>query len=886
MTHTKKVNANLLTSMETCKAKGYFEKLNLTYVKGKGYAISVKVKKLFDDVDFITFSEKEIKDKLEELLTANLFVSRQMREEEIKLLTAQLMRFYTHQHKKSFNVFYRQTSQEIMVKGQAIQASADFIFENSGVIEVVKIKRSEPKLSYSGRKIETKPMHSIDLFLLSELGKKLYPGKKVVASLYHLKSKDDTRSKFESEFEIKKGKNIVSHTFTPEQEESVANRILELLNENLTIESERTCDTTVCDFCQFVNICKYEKAKEVLTEVKETKKAGALKLTDSQYDAVFFRKGVARINAGAGSGKTTVLALRVTELLQEGVRPQDILLITFTNKGAQEMREKISYWLNEMGMDTTVVNKMDILTFNAWGDKVLSQEYGILGFSEAPKLAEKVDRYDVLFQVLDENEQLEGYDYKNPLLDFRTAKGVVVEIAEHFNAIKAQFIQDADTCGAKLNLQPTIASKVFALYESYNQKLKERNLVEYQDQINLLMTIVEEHQDVLYKHKYSHIMVDEYQDTDNMQFDIISALVDTDNFESLMVVGDDSQSIFGFRHTTQDIILNFHNYFDEVKDVYFVENFRSTPEIIEVANQLNDLNTKKINKTLVSKAPNGTIPKLWAFATPHDEYSGIASEIEKLVSAGTAPETIAVIARTKSELLTMESYLTEKNIPVVLDIAEQLLNNKNVQIMISLTDFFQDMKLEYNLLEFLYIFQEERVKGMTTEEVKQFVHMFKEELLEGYEELEEEGDKLNFYFEYIKQIAERDAVVAGFLEELKAKNFKTIEDLFVYLRKLVLYKDEKPVVKKDVKYRAVLLTTAHSSKGKEFDIVFNTIDKYKHETSMKPDEIEEERRLLFVSVTRAKKKLYVTYHTNQDRVKIKGTYSQFANELKGVQRIS
>lgn len=886
MTHTKKVNANLLTSMETCKTKGYFEKLNLTYVKGKGYAISVKLKELLKEVKFGTVNESDIKSKLEELLTPNLFVSRQMREEEIKLLTAQLVRFMEHQSKKSFNILQRQASHEVMVKGQAVQASADFILESGNVIEVVKIKRGEPKLSYSGRKLETKPMHSIELFLLSELGKKLYPGKPVVASLYHLKSKDDTRTKFEPVFEVKKGKNIISHSFMPEHEESVSNRIIELLDEELTIESERTSDATACDFCQFANICKYEKAKDVLTEVKETKKAGVLSLTDTQYEAVFFRKGVARINAGAGSGKTTVLALRVTELLQEGVSPNDILLITFTNKGAQEMREKITFWLKEMEMDTTVVSKMDILTFNAWGDKVISQNYGILGFTEAPKLAEKVDRYDVMFEVLDENEQLEGFDYKNPLLDFRTAKGVVVQMAEYFNAIKAQFIRDADTCAEKLSLQPTLASKVFALYSAYNQKLKERNLVEYQDQINLLMTIVEEYQDVLSKYEYSHIMVDEFQDTDTMQFDIVSAIADTDKFQSLMVVGDDSQSIFGFRHTTQEIILNFHNYFDEVKDVYFVDNFRSTPEIIEVANKLNALNTRKIEKTLVSKAPNGTMPKLWSFNTPVDEYTGIATEIKKLVDGGTQPETIAVIARTKSELLNIERYLKEKDIPVVLDIAEQLLNNKNVQIMVSLTDFFEDMSLEYNLLEFLYIFQEERVKGMTKEEITQFVSMFKDELVEGYEELEEEADKLDFYFEYIGQIAERDAVVAGFMQELKEKQFKTIQELFVYLHKLVLYKDEKPVVKKDVQYRAVLLTTAHSSKGKEFDVVFNTIDNYKHDSTMKHEEIEEERRLLFVSITRAKKKLYVTYHTNQDKVKIKGAYSKFANELVGVQRIS
>ncbi|PLS18921.1 hypothetical protein CVD28_00535 [Bacillus sp. M6-12] len=886
MTHVKKVNATKLLSMESCKVKGYFEQLNLSSFKGKSYSLSIKLKDLFKAIDFKSFNASDIENQLHELLEDALFVSKQNKAEEISILTEQLVRFFEYEKTRNLKVIQRGVIGDVSVKGHAVSVTADFVFEHKDHVEIVKIKRSEPKLSYSGRKIETKPVHSIDLFLLSELGKKLYAGKKVVASLYHLKSKDDTRTKLVEVFEIKKGKNIISNLFTPEQEESVADRIVGLLTEKLSIDSERTCDTSMCDHCQFVNICKYEKAKEVLEEVQEVKKAGALKLTDSQYQAIFFRKGVARINAGAGSGKTTVLALRVVELLQEGVKPQDVLLITFTNKGAQEMREKIAYWLKEMDMEDVDVSRMDILTFNAWGDKVLQKEFSLLGYSEAPRLAEKVQKYDIIFEVLDENEKVEGFDYKNPLLHFPNAKGVVVQMAEYFDAIKGQFINDVDTCAEKLRLMPTLARTVFNLYKQYEAKLKERNLLEYQDQINLLLELVENHLDVMSKYSYRHIMIDEYQDTDNMQFDIMSALIDTDKFESLMVVGDDSQSIFSFRHTSQDIILNFHHYFDEVKDIYFVENFRSTPQIIEVANLLNDLNTKKINKTLVSKAPNGSKPKLCSYRTPDDEFTGIATTIEEKINNGVAPENIAVIARTKSELLNIEKYLKERNIPTVLEISEQLLNNRNVQIMASLVDFFENMELEYNLLEYLYIFQEDRIKDMNPEEVKQFVSMFKEELIDGYEGLEEEADKLNFYFDTVQQIADQDAVVLGFLEELKAKKFEKVSELFSYLRKLVLYKDEKPVVKKEVKYKAVVLTTAHSSKGKEFDVVFNTIDHYKYDNSMKPEEIEEERRLLFVSITRAKKELYVTYHTNQDRVKIRGQYCKFADELKAVDRIS
>jgi superfamily I DNA/RNA helicase len=882
MAHMKKVSASQLLSIDSCKVKGYFEQLNLNYTKGKSYFISVALKELLKEIDFTSFDVSDIQTKLDALLEDRLFFSKQTKKEELSLLTQQLVRYFEYEKSLGRKILQRGVVEEVEVQDFTITVTADFIFENEDSIEVVKIKKSEPKLSYKGRKFETRPSNSIELYLLFLLGNKLYKGKKIVASLYHLKSKDDTRKRLIPEFEINKGKNIISHSFDPQQAEAIEKRIVELLSMNLSIDSEKTCDTSLCEHCSFASICHYEETKEVLEEVKEIKKAGDLKLTDSQYEAIFFRKGIARINAGAGSGKTTVIALRVAELLQEGVHPKDILLITYTNKGAQEMREKIAYWLKEMDIQVNL-QQMDILTFHAWGDKVLKNEYALLGFTKAPSLAEKVQKYDIIFELLDENEKLEGFDYQNPLLDFPNAKGVVVQLAEYFDAIKGAYINDAETCSEKLNLVPSLAEKIFYLYQQYNQKLKQRNLVEYPDLLHLLLDLAENHPEVYEKYAYKHIMIDEFQDTDNIQFDIISALIDQDKFESLMVVGDDSQSIYSFRHTSQENILNFHQYFFEVKDIYFVENFRSTPQIIEVANCLNDLNQNKIHKTLVSQTSDGTKPKLCRYSTLEEEYKGIASIVEEKIKNGVSPENIAIIARTRSELINIEPYLKERNIPTVFDVSEPILKNKNVQVMISLTNFFEDNSLDYTLLEYLYIFKKEEMKRMNPEQIKQLVEQFKSYLISQYTILENEKEKINFYFDTIQKIAEKDAVVASFLEELKNKDFENTYELFSYLKKLLLYKDEKTIMKKDVRYKAVVLTTAHSSKGKEFDIVINTIDHYKYDSSMKPEKIEEERRLLFVSITRAKKELYITYQTNQDRIKIRGTYCKFADELKGVE---
>lgn len=885
MTNLKKVNTNLLLSMESCKAKGYFESLGLNYSKGKGYAISLRLKELFNVIDF-NADETEISKKLHQLLEDELFISKQQKEEEIQLLTQQLVRFLLYEKSRNTKILNRGVIGEVVIQGQPISVSADFVFDRHNYLEIVKVKRSEPSLSYAGRKIETKPAFSIELFLLSQLGKQLFPGKNIVASLYHLKGKDDKKSQQLPEFEVKKGKNIISHQFVPSQEEIVEQRIKNLLNEDYQFHSERTSDSSKCELCSFKNICKYEKSKSELEEVSEVKKAdGKIQLTESQFKAVSFRNGVARINAGAGSGKTTVLALRVVELLQEGVKPQDILLITFTNKGAQEMREKISFWLKQMGMSYVDVSKMDILTFNAWGEKVIRNEYSIFGYQEAPTLIEKSQKYDIIINILDKNEKMEEFDYKNPLLDFPKAKGVVVQIAEYFDEIKSQFVLNPEDCASKLGIMPSIAKRIYSLFEQYNEQLKQLNLLDYQDQINHLVYLVEHHPEILEKYSYEHIMVDEFQDTNTKQLDIILELYNNEKVKSLMVVGDDSQAIYGFNHATQEIILKFHQYVEDVEDIYFVENFRSTPQIIKVANLLNGLNKHKIDKTLVSKASDGEKPKLMAFNTQQDEYKAIANMIKEKLDNGIAPQNIAVIARTRSELINIEKYLAEHNIPTVLDVSDKLINYPNIQIMISLVDFFENTELDFNLLEFLYIFQGDKIESMSPERIQLFVEILKAELIEEYESLQTEEEKINFYFKTIQPLAEQDVIVQGFVEELKEKNFKTVHDLFSYLKKLVLFNDDKQVVKKDVTYKAVVLITAHSSKGKEYDIVFNTIDNFNY-NNIEEKELEEERRLLFVAVTRARKELYITYHQNMDRVKIKGAYCKFADELQAVERIS
>ena len=218
------------------------------------------------------------------------------------------------------------------------------------------------------------------------------------------------------------------------------------------------------------------------------------------------------------------------------------------------------------------------------------------GFTEPPKLIEKVEKYDIIFELLENNDKLEGYDYRNPVMDFRYSKGVVVKLANVFDYIKAYNAITPDKLIDKV--EESEIEKVLDMYKQYNEILKQKNLMEYQDQINLIVQLVENGDEILQQYNYKHVIVDEFQDTDAMQLDLVLFLSNQPAFESLMVVGDDAQSIFGFRNTSQENILNFHLMFNEVKDIEIVENFRSTPEIIALANALNEYNNNKTDKNL------------------------------------------------------------------------------------------------------------------------------------------------------------------------------------------------------------------------------------------------------------------------------------------------
>lgn len=922
----RKTSVREIMLKSECKRKGFVESLGFEGQKGTQYHVASLIRKALSDNSFDL-------DYLDENLSADIYKIRKTRINRLKSIQFKVKRYLEYLNKH--NVVLKNETIDVIKNGSIIPVKIDYVIDHGDFVEVVKFKTGKPHLSYRGRKFETTPENSIELLFLQEAGQLLdnsiLKGRKVVASFHHLKSRKDKKSyeNWNTSFNANLGDNIIAATVFSKKAHELAFELSK--EENSFCYGQLSGE---CEYCLFDLVCSMERKNNLDLEIIEEKpvKAGDnFGLTDAQKKAVAFKEGIARINAGAGSGKTTVISIRIVELLKAGCSPEEILLITFTNKGAEEMREKVSFWLEKEKMDVDI-DKINILTFNAWGEKIIKEKYEALGFTKEPTLIDRVSQYDTIIEILkEENEIIESFDYNYPLMNFRYAKGVVVQLGEAFEYIKGRNVSSVDellVLSIKdkhyLSEMPTKDLElIMNLYETFNEKLKEKNLIEYQDQVNLILDLIEMEPKALEDISYSHIIVDEFQDSDKQQLQLIDYLSKKEIFKSLMVVGDDSQSIFGFRNTSQEYILNFDKYFDDVVDINMVDNFRSTDEILTLANRINDLNKNKIDKQLISSGGQGNVPSLKTHTDKHEEHMFILNSVQDDLRKGMKLEDIAIIARTKRELAEISEILTNNDIPNYIDVPEPILQNPYLHAAKIFSEYLEDNSLKENLLIFLEavnlrdhsnkieaikeekdmdkdilsIFEIESFSGKKREEIIEIIEkydrMIQEKIKEDCMMFSYIDDNINItsikmidsfnksinlkkqllFFDILSLIDDEE--FSKFMNELKERRYTDFHSMTDYLTKFVAYEDTKSVEVNDVKYKAILLTTAHSSKGREWDKVYVLMTKFMRFEEI--DKLEEERRLLFVAITRAKKELTLSSELYDKRSS--GDIKEFVTEV-------
>lgn len=756
-------------------------------------------------------------------------------------------------------------------------------------LEIAKLKTSKPTVTQKGRKngVNTcMELYAMLKYCREILARTAYASEPIVhlgASYYFLRKDTDNfkENTFDMDF-FKGGGNVVSlwetHTGSAYGEPEAMDQQFQPQFEEFINGKE--CSKEDCERCEWNAACNYNKPPIVLDVKPKAKSLSDIMLSENQEEAINFRKGVARILAGAGAGKTLVVALRIAYLLDEGVRPEDILLLTFTNTGAKEMLERIKLYTEDLGCDADL-SKLTCTTFNAFGYAVVKEHYEELGFTAPPRLIDEIERAKIVDGLL-KTHAVRGLDWRNYYMSNKYVKGALPFTIACFNAIKAnqlgpgcekQLAEAISNMTGSRNIS-TLTDEL-ALYAEYDAILREKNLIEFADQENLLLEYIGQNPYVFEDRPYRHITVDEFQDTNEKQMLILKHIMDTPAFESLLVVGDDSQGIFGFRGASTLTIVQFPRYISAtipemermvegemkiqdielalgaVKDIYLVENHRSTPEIIGFANALNAMNVNRVEKDLVATRPSGEPVHVRQFWAKKDEYAYIAERIKAVHETGVDYEDMAFIAYKNSELLAMGTVLTEQGIPFILLNPEKLKDNSKVNAAISLAKFTRDPSATKDA--FIYL---NAVSGNTLldenpdETVNQMITDLREEILDGeMEDFKNRVEELD---------AGDDEIFTGFKDSLFEK--PSVTDMIDWCLDFEKFGDNEKK-RRMLKYPGVVLTTAHSAKGMEWNVVFNSISSYQHSLRMDRTEQEEIRRLFFVSATRARDILYVTGQT-------------------------
>lgn len=794
------------------------------------------------------------------------FVSQAQKHELIENTSLLIQRFLEFQRSIDALQLQEGFKDTLSIQGLDIEVACDYICERDGVVDIITIKNTSPEYSPKARKPENHPSSSVELLLLYKLGKSRFPNARINPSIYYLQGRKDVSNEPLIPFEANPSNNIISHIF--QGTDTLAVDTLNALIEKHKGLSRKTIGSLdckleyTCKTCSFYNICAMENIPNPELEERDTQEekvasGGRVSLTDPQTEAIMFDDGIARINAGAGSGKTTVIALRVVRLIKGGVDPQSILLVTFSNKGAQEMREKVGYWLSKFKLDVDV-SSIKIVTFNAWGSEVVNKNYSFLGFTKFPRLAEKIDLYDILIEVLDSYPLLEKLNYSNPLLNLPNAKGAVIELSHIFSVIKSNLLHSVEKIQEAFPKFEEDAATLFEMYKDFNKKLVRKNLLQHQDQLNLVLELM----DVCPRSipSYQHIMIDEFQDSDAIQLEIVRYLINSPTCQSLMVVGDDAQSIYGFRYTSPENIINFDKMFPNVKDIVLPDNFRSTPEIVELANVINDMNLNKIDKSLISRmSHSGISPVFQEYDSSADELAAIVTNIKKDLKTS-SPEDIAIITKTKDELIQLRNALTRAGIPCIIDIPEVLSKNHTLKLFVGFAEFLLDPTFNHGFLYYMLLSDFNGTMKLTKSKLEKVLEDAPK-FAENFLALNTEG-QLAYFFDLFKTIAAGNLPLEKLIEHIESKNFTDVTCVVEYLKKYVLYEDDTSF-ELDGKYKAVNLLTAHSSKGKEYSKVYVSINKFKNHSF---NDVEETRRLFFVGITRAKKELVIYCNASNAKV--------------------
>lgn len=612
-------------------------------------------------------------------------------------------------------------------------------------------------------------------------------------------------------------------------------------------------------------------------------------LNKEQREAVQTIQGPLLVLAGAGSGKTKLLTSRIAYLIQNGVKPRNILAVTFTNKAAKEMKERLGNILGE-----NVVKYMWVGTFHGICGRILRENIENYSFQSGKRL-------DKNFSIYDENDSnavikqaIKKLNLDDKVYQPKLVKSVISNAKNK--------MQDAYTFATFA--RDFKSQKIASIYEEYENALNNNNAIDFDDMLLLTVKLLEQCKEVrqLYYDRFQHILVDEFQDTNMAQYKLINMLytnLDTEipDERSLCVVGDVDQSIYSWRGADYTIILNFQKDFKKTKLIKLEQNYRSTANILNVANAIIENNTERVDKVLYSQKGDGELIDYYEAQDEADEANFIASRIKQ--DSGGDYNRYAILYRTNSQSRALEEACMAAGIPYRIYGGLKFYDRKEIK------DIIAYLKLIYNpddsqSFRRIVNVPKRAIGDTTVKALSDFADSKDVSLFEAIKEIEESElsprvqSKLKDFAELILKF--KNAVgsyslqefvtlvieKSGYLAELQSQNtpeseadIENLQELvnvageFVpeesdnalgeFLQQVALVSDLDGM---DDISNNVTLMTLHSAKGLEFPIVFLAgCDEgvFPHQRTFNiPSEMEEERRLMYVGVTRAEEKLYLS----------------------------
>lgn len=587
-------------------------------------------------------------------------------------------------------------------------------------------------------------------------------------------------------------------------------------------------------------------------------------LNDKQIEAVNHKDGPCLVLAGAGSGKTRVLTQRIIKLIDEGINPYNILAITFTNKAAREMRQRVYEKID------SIADSIFIGTFHSFGLRILRENYNEIGYSSNITILDGDDTKALVKRILKENSyDPADYDIKHIISRISSAKNDGLSPSDYSKL----FLREED--------------KVISLvYEKYIKLLKENNSVDFDDLLLKPVELFKRRKDILekYQERFKYILVDEYQDTNSIQYELCKLLAK--KYHNIFVVGDANQSIYSWRNADYRNILNFEKDYKNAKVVLLEENYRSTNTILKAANCVIKNNREGTKLNLWTSSSDGNKIEYIRVSDEIKESAFVINKIKEMINDGYQYSDFAVLYRTNAQSRTVEEAFVRSNIPYNIIGSYYFYSRKEIK------DLIAYLNLIYNSNDSVSL---ERVintpkRGIGTKTIENIrnkamtnnMSMF--ESIDSGKELEfkklilelQEDSKTLSLSELIEDVLVKSGIrheyeVDKSLEnEAKIENlneFKSVAlsfeesgvyDLSTFLENILLVSDAGQYKEnKD----AVNLMTLHSAKGLEFKVVFILGMEegiFPHSRSFESaSELEEERRLFYVGITRAKNDLYL-----------------------------